>query len=140
MSPGQPLADLRLNHERGEWLRWQLGSPHTEVVDGGEFDGPVQQVGTANVIVADIPYSASTVDERTPEADPTGEGPVWILSEGKVATGTWRRPTEADPWEFVAEDGSPLGVAPGRTWFVLARTGEVTPLTAEEIAALPQPD
>jgi hypothetical protein len=128
------------DEERGEWLRWQLGGPHTEVVDGGEFDGPVQQVGTANVIVADIPYVTSTVDERSPEASPTGEGPVWILSEGKVATGLWRRPTESDPWEFVDRNGAPLGVAPGRTWFVLARTGEVTPLTADEIAALPPPE
>ena len=30
-----------------------------------------------------------------------------------------------------------MGVAPGRTWFVLARSGEVAPLSPDEIAALP---
>ena len=128
------------DEERGEWLRWQRGGPHTEVVDGGEYGGPVQQVGSANVVVADIPYGTSAVDETTPEADPIGEGPVWILSEGKVVTGLWRRPTESDPWEFVDGNGAPLGVAPGRTWFVLARSGEVTPLSADQIADLPPLD
>ncbi len=126
--------------EREEWLRWQLGGPHMETVDGGEYDGPTQQVGVDNVVVADVPYGTSVVDETTPEAKPTGEGAVWILSEGKVVKGTWNRPTELDPWEFLAEDGSPLGLVPGRTWFVLARSGDVSTLTAEEVAALPEPE
>lgn len=41
------------------------------------------------------------------------------LHGGKVVSGTWRKGAFAEKFAFTLDDGSPLAVAPGRTWVEL---------------------
>lgn len=43
-------------------------------------------------------------------------GPLVALSGGHAVTGTWRKGGIRDPFELTTDDGSPLLLAPGRTW------------------------
>ncbi|MPZ54295.1 MAG: DUF3048 domain-containing protein, partial [Acidimicrobiia bacterium] len=61
-----------------------------------------------------------------PATETTGEGPVYVFSDGKVQTGTWARETVDDWFTLTAENGDELVVKPGRIWVQTPPTGGVT--------------
>lgn len=104
------------------WLRDQYGHPH-EDTDG-------KQVSAVNVAIQFSEYRRSPADPRSPEAITIGEGPLWVLTGGKLVSGTWKRPDGGQPAEYFTEDGKPIKLLPGNTWVELARAGEAEPLRA----------
>jgi hypothetical protein len=48
-----------------------------------------------------------------------GEGPIYVLSDGKAIKGTWRREFNLFPIEFYDLDGNPITLNPGNTWVEL---------------------
>jgi hypothetical protein len=55
-----------------------------------------------------------------------GEGPVWVLTAGKLVKGTWKHPTATDAWTLTAADGSAIALSPGRTWVEFPRTSQAS--------------
>ncbi len=108
--------------------RFQDGAPHR--VDDGE-----SQLSTTNLVLLFVEYGRSPVP-GTPQAITIGEGEVWVLRGGQVQIGTWTREGQPDPYTFEAADGSPIELAPGRTWVMLARPGEVVPLEDDNVDTL----
>jgi hypothetical protein len=108
-------AEWRWNQQWGAYLRSNSGAPHK--------DQAGNQVATSNVVVLFVDYKPSPADARSPEAQTTGSGDVWIFTGGKVVGGRWTRAKASDPWTFTDGSGKPIKLTPGRTWVELARTG-----------------
>lgn len=127
---GEPATDVELrigdidiewtwNAELGRYERSQEGDEHVDKTYG--------RVGAENVIVVVVDYKPSSIDANAPEAQMLGEGPVFVFSNGKVTTGTWRRGLAVYLMELTDERGDPIELTPGQTWVELAEaTGSST--------------
>jgi hypothetical protein len=115
----QTLVDWKWDAGSGVWTRTQNGTAH---VDAG--GAPVQ---AKNVVVQFTTYHDTGYRDRSntvvPEADLVGEGEVWLLSDGKVVKGTWKKPDANAPTTFVDAGGAPLKLTPGQTWLELPKPG-----------------
>ncbi len=106
----------------GKYLRFQGGNAHSDAALG--------QVNSDNVVVLVVDYQASSVDAKSPEAQTTGTGEVFVFSGDKVLHGTWTRPDRLQPYVLTADSGKPIELTPGRTWVELARTDSTTLIPA----------
>lgn len=101
------------------WVRWQNGREHVDA------DGVI--VAPENVVVQFVAYGR-TDDGRSPEAELLGQGALWVLTDGRLITGTWSRAADGDVSRLVDEAGAPILLQPGTTWIALPRVGQVTVL------------
>ncbi len=92
-------AEWRWNQQNGAYFRSNSGVPHK--------DQAGDQVATNNVVVLFVDYKPSPADARSPEAQTTGTGDVWVFTGGQVVGGRWSRPTASDPWTFTDAAGKP---------------------------------
>jgi hypothetical protein len=94
------------------WVRTQDGTPHV--------DAAGDQVAVPNVVIRTTSYRDSgqrdSVGAVVPEAAMVGEGDAWLLSGGQAQPGRWHKASAAAPTTYTGLDGSPLRLAPGRTW------------------------
>ncbi len=102
------------------WVRWQYN--RADGTDEG-------QVWADNVVVLQTQYGAG------PVANSTGMGQAWVFTRGTMAHGLWARPDRTSPYKITTMDGTPLKLAPGRTWIELPRGGP-TPMAPETAAGL----
>ncbi|HYN34946.1 MAG TPA: DUF3048 domain-containing protein [Ilumatobacteraceae bacterium] len=120
---GAPTSGVkvRVGSENIEWTwnpdvskfeRSQRGRAHDDKVFG--------RIGATNVIVMGVEYGRSAVDRNSPEALTVGEGPIWMLTDGQVRQGRWKRDIGIYPIEFLTPDGDPMELGPGNTWIELA--------------------
>jgi hypothetical protein len=121
---GDPTSGLQLamrgidvewtwDAESGKFLRSQQGNPHNDKTYG--------RIGATNVVVMVVEYKPSQIDARSPEAQTlSANAPLYVFSNGQVQKGRWMRTDVDAPFEFVTEDGEPLGLSPGNTWVELA--------------------
>jgi hypothetical protein len=97
------------------WVRSQNGTPDVLADD--------RRVAAANVVVLRITTRDTGLKDvagnSSPEDVITGTGKVWVFRDGKVLTGTWKRPTLEDPMTLTATDGGRLALRPGQTWVEL---------------------
>lgn len=100
------------NDDDEVWERSQEGEPHEE--------GDGDRIDAANVIVMAVEYRPSAVDARSPEAQTTGEGIVYVFSGGGFIEGKWERDEATEPIAIVDLEGDPILLTPGRTWIELA--------------------
>lgn len=124
---GEPVTafDLALdsNDVRWEWddeeggfARFQEGTRHVDVVHGDIF--------ATNIIVMVVDYTASSIDNRSPDAQTLGSGPVYVFSNGQVQTGRWARDLAVGAIRLTDADGETIGLTPGNTWVELAEIGD----------------
>ena len=97
----------------GVFLRWQEGSPHNDQVNG--------RIAATNVVMPVVRYQPSQVDARSPEAQTIGNGPVYVISDGKQVAGRWSRETNESPFVLASDDGTPIKLRPGKTWIELVK-------------------
>ncbi len=104
----------------GRWEREQNGTPH--------LDADGDQVAPENVVVQFVTYRDTGLVDATgapvPEAELMGEGQAFIFVDGRLIQGGWSRTTRDGPTEFRLADGSPVELAPGATWVLLAELGQ----------------
>jgi hypothetical protein len=97
------------------FVRDQDGTPD-RLVDG-------RPVTTDNVVVLRVAIrldeNRDVLGNRTPDPVVTGQGRAWLLRDGRVVAGTWRRPAATQPLRLLGPDGKPLPLHPGRTWVEL---------------------
>lgn len=100
------------------WKRSQAGHPHV--------DGDGVQVAVENVIVRFVQAVDSGTRDKAgsvvPTAQVTGEGEVWVFSQGTVTVGTWRKADGPSITEYLDADGKPIKLTPGRTWISMPYT------------------
>jgi Protein of unknown function (DUF3048) N-terminal domain/Protein of unknown function (DUF3048) C-terminal domain len=100
---------------KGAWFRAHGDVPHT--LEGGD------QVSATNVVVQVVEVTDSWIVDAAGNASPdvelTGSGKAYVLRDGRVVVGRWKRPTLDDVTTFVTKGGDPITLAPGRTWVQL---------------------
>jgi hypothetical protein len=98
--------------------------------DGGQLmltDG--SRVSATNVLVEYVSVSATDVSDHngvhSPLSKTVGTGPATLFRDGVRYDGTWSRKNAAAPTTWTSTAGTPLTLAPGRTWVLLAPRGSV---------------
>lgn len=141
---GSPASGVKLKMDgamKASWI-WDAttGSYLRNHEDKAHVEADGTRVSTNNVVVIVCDYKTSVADSRSPEAQTTGSGVVWVFSQGKYVQGTWSRADNRSPWVLKDEDGSPIDLSPGRTWVELVREGQAA-LVAEgaDLASVPWP-
>ena len=106
----------------GGWQRTENGTPHT-TADGA-------QLAPKNVVMEFVNYHDTGFRDRSntvvPEADLVGDGEAWILSDGKVVKGRWKKADQAANTQFVDAAGAAMKLTPGQTFIELAKPGTAT--------------
>lgn len=104
------------------WARTQNGTPHVDADRG--------RVAPVNVVIQFTSYRDTELLDQSgaavPEAELVGEGDAWVLTDGQVVVGRWRRPSPEVATEYLDADGRPITLTPGRTWVELAPPGSAT--------------
>ena len=119
---GGVVVDYAWNPVTKGWSRLQVDQSHPRP-KSPTLDSAGVQVSPANVIVQFINYGTSPSDSRSPMALTVGSGKMIIFSDGRGIAGTWSRPNAETPTSYVANDGTPIELTPGRTWVALPRAG-----------------
>jgi hypothetical protein len=124
---GQPVnsVDVQVGNERTTWTWTGAGwertvNGRTDVDDGG---APLR---FTNVVVQFTDYGVSSADADSPEAVAIGSGQVWVLTGGKMTSGTWSRPAKDDVTVYQDGSGKEIALQPGRTWIALPKPGRAS--------------
>lgn len=129
-APGDPLSGTRVDAASGvdldygqttvsyswngsSWDRSQDGSP--------TVDTNGVRVSPTTLVVQITSYTVSIADQASPEAISVGRGDAWILSDGQISRGFWRREEADQPIEYVDANGNFIEILPGRTWVEMPR-------------------
>ncbi len=110
------------NATTGTWARTVGGQPFA--MKSGA------RIQPQNVIVIPVTYTGG-VGQIGAQAQLLGEGPVKVLTNGRIVEGTWKRADQANRIEFVDGTGAPIHLMPGSTWVELPDTSysiDVTPV------------
>ncbi|HVF75022.1 MAG TPA: DUF3048 domain-containing protein [Acidimicrobiales bacterium] len=106
----------------GLWKRSQDGGPHVDAAGA--------PVTAHNVVVQLVTYHDTGYRDQSgaevPEADLVGEGEAWVLSDGKVVKGRWKRGAAGEVTQYLDGAGQPIRLTPGRTWVELPIPGNAT--------------
>lgn len=114
------------------WARSEYGGPHRDA------DGT--RIAPENVVVMFTQYRRSPADPISPEAVTTGEGFVWVFTDGRLVTGVWKRTSANKPAELVDANLRPIELTPGRTWVALAQANKAAVIPAgADPASVPWP-
>ena len=103
----------------GEWARSYPSGP-AAAAEGGTLSA-------ANVIVVSVVmYPSAYVEDPSGVHENlltlTGSGPVQVLRDGSVITGTWQRAALSERTRYLDGAGRPIPMAPGPTWVELVPT------------------
>lgn len=112
-------VDWQWDAPSATWRRTQNGTPH---VDAGGAP-----VAPRNVVVQFTNYKNTGFVDRSgepvPEGEVVGEGDVWVLSEGKVVKGKWKKLSPEALTTYVDAAGAPIPITAGQTWLELPKPG-----------------
>lgn len=117
---GTTQVSFRWDGDVGGWVRSQDGEPHV--------DEQGRAVAPQNVVVQFADYvDSGQVDSAGAtvlRAELTNaEGDVWVLTDGRLIEGTWRKENFTNPSFYLGPDDEPVQLTPGRTWILLPEPG-----------------
>jgi len=120
-----PEASAAWRWNGSSWLRTQNGTPDV-MADGA-------RVKADNVVIMQIQIGSTGIRDVAGNASPldvtVGSGKVWILRDGKMIVGTWKRAGIGSQLHFVDAAGAPVALHPGRTWIELLPRPRVPKIT-----------
>jgi hypothetical protein len=103
------------NWSEGRWVRQIDGTPML-----AESGGPI---AVDNVVIQEVVVTDSAIVDVTgfpsPNVKLVGEGRAWILRDGRLVVGRWRRPSPGDVTVFETRAGEEISLAPGTTFVQL---------------------
>jgi hypothetical protein len=108
----------------GSWVRQLAGEPMLS-----ESGAPI---AVDNVVIQEVVVTDSNIVDvagfPSPEVKLVGKGRAWILRDGRLIVGRWRRPSLGDVTVFETKGGDEIALAPGTTIVQLVPKdgGEVT--------------
>jgi len=128
---GSPSAgvDVKLDSIKVNW-KWNAAKRLYFRQMGGKnhFDAAGGQVTTNNVVVLAMNYLPGISD--SPDAQTIGTGEAYVFTGGNYVHATWTRTDRLLPFVLTADDGSVVGLTPGRTFVELPRVDLTQPLPA----------
>ncbi len=124
----KPVASVGINFSYGTDVLWKwdpttsswlhfYGSGSTPDID--TLDN--KQVSTTNIVIQVVhytfgPYAESPGGSGDVQSITTGTGTGYVLRDGEMIPVIWHRPTLRDATTYTTTSGTPVGLAPGRTW------------------------
>jgi len=120
----QASAAWTWNGNGNGWQRTQNGTP--DVLSNGH------RVSAANVVIMSILLGSTGIRDVAGNYSPLditvgGPRPVWVLRDGKVIRGSWKRRSIGSGWRLTDAKGHVIPLKPGRTWVeLLPRPAEPT--------------
>ena len=128
---GSPSAgvDVKLDSINVNW-KWNAskGLYFRQMGGKNHFDAAGGQVTTNNVVVLAMNYLPGISD--SPDAQTIGTGEAYVFTGGNYVHATWTRTDRLLPFVLTADDGSVVGLTPGRTFVELPRVNLTQPLPA----------
>lgn len=106
------------NAASGTWHRSQDGTDHLTRTG--------QRLAPDNVVVLFVRYVPSSIDASSVDAETVGSGDAWILRDGSITEGSWRRDRPLRGYTLTDANGIVTNLAPGSTWVVLAPAGSAS--------------
>jgi hypothetical protein len=109
---------------KGKWVRELDGAPMSS-----EAGAPI---AVDNVVIQEVVVTDSNIVDvagfPSPDVKVVGEGRAWILRDGRLIIGRWRRQSLGDVTVFETKGGDEIALAPGTTFIQLVpkAEGEVT--------------
>jgi hypothetical protein len=113
------VITYRYDREANRYLRSIDGKPHIDPADD-------KRVTTTNVVVLFQKFRIDTRIEpghSRPDITTLGKGKAWILNEGHLVKGTWRKRSDTGPTRLYDADGVEIQLVRGRTFFQVVPTG-----------------
>jgi len=124
-------AEWRYDEASGRYLRWTDGVPHTDALTG-------EQLSAANVVVLYVPqWDVPEIIEDPHWGIPTIQFALWysnralIFRDGMRIDAFWQRWDRWDMLTLTNEEGNPVPLKPGNTFF------EVIPTEGLEVTVEP---
>lgn len=81
------------------------------------------RISANDVVVMSVAIGPTGIFDTAGNEDPyvmaVGSGPVSVLRNGQVITGTWNRPTITDTMKLTDSSGAVIPLQPGRSWIEL---------------------
>lgn len=116
----------------GKYLRWIIGSPLMDAIDG-------KQISASNVIVYFAEHQDTDIVEDSNGATSVriivnGKGTAWFFRDGKLNKGFWQTDGTRTPY-FTLENGQPYNMKPGNTWVEVVPTSYKIGLNSAEEAS-----
>jgi hypothetical protein len=114
-------AEWRYDEASGRYLRWSDGSPHTDALDR-------QQLGAANVVVLYVPHWDTDIVEEPHGGALSIQFALWdsnraiIFRDGVRIDAFWQRWKREDMLTLTDEQGNPLPLKVGNTFFEVVPT------------------
>lgn len=114
-----------------EWDAAAKGFARTQN-DTPHVDAAGARVAPENVVLQAVRYHDTGLIDRSgaavPEAELTGEGEAWVLTDGRMIRGRWSKPSADAVTAYVDGTGAAIRLTPGRTWLELVPVGNLTTL------------
>jgi hypothetical protein len=114
-------AEWRYDAPTGRYLRWSDGSAHTDALDG-------QQLNVANVVVLYVPQWDTDIIEEPHSGAPSIQFALWysnravVFRDGIRIDAFWQRWEREDMLTLTDEEGTPVPLKPGKTFFEVIPT------------------
>jgi hypothetical protein len=70
-----------------------------------------------------LPGLVDSLGNPDPNVIVVGQGACWVFRDGRVLTGTWRRPAVGQVMRLTGRGGQTITLHPGRTWIELEPVG-----------------
>lgn len=101
--------------EGSQWFDWKVRK-------GGQVTAP-------NVLIVHCKWKMGVLEGYSGHKEPIysmvdGGDKFLYFHDGKYVTGTWKKGKVTDLFEFTLDDGTPLKMAPGRTWIELPNSND----------------
>ena len=97
------------------WVRQLDGAPM--LTEGGA------EIAVDNVVIQEVVVTESDILDvagfPSPEVELLGEGRAWVLRDGRLVVGRWRRESLGDVTVFETRAGEEIALAPGTTFVEL---------------------
>ena len=138
---GKPGENILVRFSQGSYHKWEYKPSDgkyyryedTEVANLGQEQFSLSKdrlnnepLTTDNLVILIAEYDYYSVNPEIVEINFSGSGHAYVFREGQVFYVNWDRATKDALFRFSFEDGTPLPLKPGNTWFVVVgRTSEV---------------
>ena len=116
-------AEWRYDEGSGRYLRWTDGVPHTDALDG-------RQLNVANVVVLYVPQWNTSIVEEPHSGALSIQFALWdsnralIFRDGVQIEAFWQRWERDDMLTLTDEEGTPIPLKVGNTFFEVIPPGE----------------
>jgi len=126
-----PVMKVRWKYDAdsGKWQRWLDGKPHID-------KGTGQQLTADNIVLIYAKHAITLIVEHgdrrvysggictncSVEIQLWGEGPIKVFRDGKVYEGKWVRAGREQPFQIIFDDGTPIPLKPGNSWWQVVPT------------------